>query len=548
MEKPSHEDILKKISLLEDEMAILKNKNLSCLEEIRLQNDQIRNLRAILDVTTHRTWMLTFKTHELFLSPHFYLMLGYEPYEFPVTYEMWLSLIHPDDIYKAKNITEKCLENDVERHDEEIRMRTKAGYYLWINSKVQMVERDERGEAVRIIGYYEDISERKSAEERLRWQLAMNMALAGLSGSIISHTYTIADIAAIVLEYSKMLTDSEIGYVSEIDPFTGDNIIHSFTNMLIKGYQIGGEVKRKIYPRLPDGTYPELWGRALNTKEFFYTNEPSLHDQSFGIPDMDAPIRRFLSVPVLLDSKLVGQITLANPQKDYMENDLVTVRRLASLYAIAINRFRSDEQLIISLQEKEVLLKELHHRVKNNMQVISSLLALQSRKIDDQKYRQLFQESQNRIHAMALIHEKLYHSKDISRVDFARYLLELTQHLFYSYSVNRQQIQLNIQVMNIYLSIDEAVPCAMIINELVSNSLKHAFSDDRKGEICISLVKRDDNRHVLTVKDDGIGIRQDVDLAKTESLGMQIVHSLTRQLKGSIDINDLNGTTVVISF
>jgi two-component sensor histidine kinase len=263
----------------------------------------------------------------------------------------------------------------------------------------------------------------------------------------------------------------------------------------------------------------------------------------------DAPrYGRLLSVPVIFGNEPVGEIGVVDASHDYNDEDLLVVRRLASLYAMAINRLRSEQQLNNSLREKEILIKELHHRVKNNLQVISSLLSLQMRRVDDERYRSLFQESQNRIHAMALVHEKLYHSEIMTKIDFGKYINELTQHLFYSYNINRHLVRLDLDVKEVFLGIDVAVPCAMIVNELISNSLKHAFPGGRKGTISVTLSLAEGGKHLLAVSDDGIGMPGDFDPGKTDSLGMQIVHSLARQIRGTIDISRGEGTRVSIVF
>jgi two-component sensor histidine kinase len=253
-------------------------------------------------------------------------------------------------------------------------------------------------------------------------------------------------------------------------------------------------------------------------------------------------------LPVLFDNKVVGQIALANAPRDYTDNDLIVVRRLGSLYAMAINRMRNEDRLKDSLHEKEVLIKELHHRVKNNLQVVSSLLALQARKVEDPKYRAYFEESKNRIHAMALVHEKLYHSEDMAKIDFSSYLNDLTRYLFYTYNTNRQLVLLRLDVKDIHLGIDAAVPCAMIINELVSNSLKHGFPAGRSGELSVSLNKDAGGKHTLSVNDTGVGVPPSFNIRTSGSLGMQIVQSLTKQIRGTIEIDGSRGMRVEIIF
>jgi PAS domain S-box-containing protein len=418
---------------------------------------------------------------------------------------------------------------------------------VWTESLLGF-QRDKAGRPRSIVGITRDISERKAASERLRGQLALNMALAGLAGSIISRSFSLADIASIVLEYARVLTDSEHGFVTEIDPVTGDNTVLSTTKM--PGAESPG-ILYKMPGGAPDGagrTYPGIWGHVLNTRQPFFTNDPARHPAWHDMRD-DAPrYGRLLSVPVIFGNEPVGEIGVVDASHDYTDDDLLVVRRLASLYAMAINRLRSEQQLNNSLREKEILIKELHHRVKNNLQVISSLLSLQMRRVDDERYRSLFQESQNRIHAMALVHEKLYHSEIMTRIDFGKYINELTQHLFYSYNINRHLVRLDLDVKEVFLGIDVAVPCAMIVNELISNSLKHAFPDGRKGIISVTLSLAEGGKHLLAVSDDGIGMPGDFDPGKTDSLGMQIVHSLARQIRGTIDISRGEGTRVSIVF
>ncbi|MDZ7270913.1 MAG: PAS domain-containing protein [candidate division KSB1 bacterium] len=210
-------------------------------------------------------------------------------------------------------------------------------------------------------------------------------------------------------------------------------------------------------------------------------------------------------------------------------------------------RNRAMEKLTASLKEKEVLLKEIHHRVKNNMQVISSMLRLQAGYIQDPQALELFQESQNRVKSMALIHEKLYQSQDLARIDFADYLRNLTSHLFRSYS-GRPDVTLNVEVGDVHLSVETGIPCGLIVNELVSNALKHAFPGGRSGQITVSL-QRNNGTYVLSVKDDGVGFPKDVDFRNTPSLGLQLVNTLTTQLEGSVElISNGVGTEFRIQF
>jgi two-component sensor histidine kinase/CheY-like chemotaxis protein len=233
--------------------------------------------------------------------------------------------------------------------------------------------------------------------------------------------------------------------------------------------------------------------------------------------------------------------------------DLLSLRR--GLYAyrreleieIAL-KTQYAEKIEKSLKEKEVMLKEIHHRVKNNLQVISSLLSLQSRHIKDKEALELFNDSRSRIYSMSLIHERLYQSKDLARIDFAGYVRTLTRSLFRSYRVNPNDIKLNIEIKDVFLNVNAGIPCGLIINELVTNSLKHGFPDGRRGEIQIGLYERKKGEFTLNVRDNGIGLPEDLDFRNTESLGMHIVLSLVEQLEGTIELDSGEGTSFTIGF
>lgn len=194
------------------------------------------------------------------------------------------------------------------------------------------------------------------------------------------------------------------------------------------------------------------------------------------------------------------------------------------------------------------MLREIHHRVKNNMQIISSLLRLQSRQIKNRKILDNFNVGQNRIRSMALIHESLYQSRDLAKINFSDYIKRLTTHLLSIYRVGMERIRMNVDVRDVYLDINRAIPCGLIINELVSNSLKHAFPDGKKGEIGVIMSTDKRGRCTLVIKDTGVGFPKDLDFHKTETLGMQLVTDLVSQLEGRINLKREGGTEFRIVF
>ena len=211
-------------------------------------------------------------------------------------------------------------------------------------------------------------------------------------------------------------------------------------------------------------------------------------------------------------------------------------------------RALAEERIKTSLREKEALLKEIHHRVKNNLQVVSSLLGLQSRSVADPEMRKMFRESQNRIHSMALLHECLYQSENLSQVSLPDYIRELAAHLFHSYGVAPERIHLRTNLDRLALNLDAAVPCGLIVNELVSNSLKYAFPDGREGEIRIELRETRHGVTQLVVADNGVGLRSDLDWTTTKSLGLRLVRTLAQQLGAKIEVISQQGTEVQVTF
>jgi PAS domain S-box-containing protein len=222
-------------------------------------------------------------------------------------------------------------------------------------------------------------------------------------------------------------------------------------------------------------------------------------------------------------------------------------RLITSIIRDVSDRRQAEERLKSSLREKEVLLKEIHHRVKNNLQITSSLLKLQSNYIRDPDAQEMFAESQNRIRSMALVHEKLYQAQDLSRIDVADYAHSLSLLLFRSYGVDRSLIELVVRAEKVLLPIDLAVPCGLILNELVSNCLKHAFPAGRAGRVVIS-IERQGERVSIDVDDDGVGLPPDVVVDDTETLGLQLVRTLARQLRAELGFERANGTHVRFAF
>jgi two-component sensor histidine kinase len=225
-------------------------------------------------------------------------------------------------------------------------------------------------------------------------------------------------------------------------------------------------------------------------------------------------------------------------------------KRFQVLYNDITDRKQAEEQLHASLQEKELLLREVHHRVKNNMQVISGLLDLPAALSGNQERRKMFHESQSRIHAMSLVHEKLYGSKDFARIDLAAYVKTLSQDLFQTYKIHPGKIDLIIQTDgDVYVDINKAIPCGLILNELISNALKHAFPGDRHSELQIIIRGMKNTEIEIVIRDNGLGLPDDVDIHQPLSVGLYLVKGLVKsQLDGKMEVRRDAGTEVRIKF
>ncbi len=204
-------------------------------------------------------------------------------------------------------------------------------------------------------------------------------------------------------------------------------------------------------------------------------------------------------------------------------------------------------ELLATLQEKELLLREIHHRVKNNLQIISSLLNLQIPYIKDEQSIEFFKESQNRVKSISMVHEKLYQSKNLDKIDFGEYISNIVTNLFQTYDVNPDIIEYNSNLDNINLNIETSIPCGLIITELITNSIKHAFLNGRKGKIMVKLYFEDE-KFILLINDNGIGFPEDLDIKNTETLGLQLVDLLVDQLDGTVELNRKKGTEFKIEF
>lgn len=287
------------------------------------------------------------------------------------------------------------------------------------------------------------------------------------------------------------------------------------------------------------GYYPEI-GKSMRSSKT--VTHHSLWDEKYASAFQGKQVE-FISERVRKNgSKIIRQIILY-PIKD-SKNNVMEISGIG--FDITENKL-NEEKITLSLKEKDILLKEVHHRVKNNMQVISSILNLQSSYVKDTYALNLLKECQNRIKSMAFIHESLYQAKNFESVNFSEYITTLTKNLVHTYSINTKKVKLILTLDNLFLSLDASIPCGLIVNEIVSNSLKYAFPNNRDGIIFVNL-KVVKNKVIIEVGDNGIGIPESVDVKNTQTLGLQLVDTLVEQINGTLILNRNKGTVFSIEF
>jgi len=267
-------------------------------------------------------------------------------------------------------------------------------------------------------------------------------------------------------------------------------------------------------------------------------------------------VRAFVHLPVHHSEDTRGLLRFEAPMpRSWSGNEIINMTEASQFLSVTIknafidrSRTETERRTSASLREKETLLKEIHHRVKNNLQVVHSLLNLQSDQLNDSRAIEIFGMTQNRINSMALIHDQLYHSDELAWIDFEQYAETLVSSIVHSYATGEQAVETVMEIGDVRLDLDTAIPCGLIVNELVSNAFKYAFSADRPGKITVGMKQNGDGKGVLRIADNGVGIPEELDITDTESMGMQLVHIFTEQLEGEIALERNGGTSFTITF
>jgi PAS domain S-box-containing protein len=390
----------------------------------------------------------------------------------------------------------------------------------WFHNVSRVPKDDE--DSFDLIGIMLDVSERKEAEEAIR------QANEELERRVQERTSEL-------VEAERSATEARSRYqelVEGLDAIVWEAFPQTLTFIFVSNqteYILG-------YPASQWTENPRFWKNIIHPD------------------DRDRIIRKFSEIePSTEDRELEYRVITADGRVIWMNNIIGLYRpsgehneRLRGIMIDITERKQMESLLKKSVAEKDLLLKEIHHRVKNNLQIISSLLNLQKNYVSSTECRNVLDESQNRVHSMALIHEKLYQTDNLNQIHFADYIIDLSSFLFRSYGVDPNRVKLSVN-SEAFLNIDTAIPCGLIVSELVSNALKYAFPKRDTGAISIE-TKQGDGVFELKVQDDGVGFPENLDFRNTQSLGMRLVNTLAKQLQGKIEMNRSPGTMFRILF
>lgn len=307
--------------------------------------------------------------------------------------------------------------------------------------------------------------------------------------------------------------------------------------------------KNQVMDLMPDNS---ICGYVIKNGEPILVNE-ALREEltaSGEIVQSGFPSKIWMGVPLKQHGKVVGVVAVRsyNDPNLYAQSDLDVLTFVSEEIALAIDQKRADDQIKQDLEEKEILIKEVHHRVKNNMQIISSMLKLQSRYIEDESALDLFKNSQNRVRSMALIHERIYRSKDLASVDFGEYVDSLLRSLIINFEITSAKIKLDINCHDVSVKMDQAIPLGLIVNELISNALKHGFKDGQHGHLRVHFTRLENNEYKLLVGNSGIINPEEINFENPDTLGLQLVKALTKQLHGKIKCEYEDETRFIITF
>ncbi|MFI5144591.1 MAG: PAS domain S-box protein [Ignavibacteria bacterium] len=517
-------------------------------ESLRKSEERLRHYAQTVPDVLYQLDMVNKKYD--FLSPSLEKMLGYPLQEaLDNPYAFTEKVMHPDDMIKTQKALMDFINNGPtdKPFEAEARMYRKDGRMIWVRDIIRFSWTN--GAIISASGIMSNISERKRAEEleKLRneqiiTQQAALFEMSKFTATELANSLRIinnlvvktvdADRTAIWLFNEDKTQINCLDLVSVKDK-------HKAPGMVLKGPKYNDFFEFILSEKdnfvLCGQSFP-----AIEEFEKEYFNAFGTNSSIFAKIRHHGAITGFICVESLNKST-----------NDWTREQIDFILSTTSIIAIALEsdeRQKAEQETLKSLKDKELLLREIHHRVKNNLAVISSLLYLQSQKTTNKQVLDSLTESQLRVKSMVLVHEKLYRSKDLSSINYSEYIESLTSSLFRTYEFDSKRISLEMNVKEIYLDTDSASSVGLIINELISNSIKHAFPGERDGKITIDFGETGVGFYTLIVRDDGVGLPPGFDFQNTDTLGLKLVSTLVEQIDGTLEIENKKGSSFKIKF
>ncbi|MDO9626600.1 MAG: histidine kinase N-terminal 7TM domain-containing protein [Methanobacteriaceae archaeon] len=447
----------------------------------------------------------------------------------------------PEDRQELLNqIKEK---GEVDHYEVRLRNDLNDTFYVSINAHLR---HNKKGEIIGVEGSLRDISEQKRIEKEMEYRLELESLLMDISKNFINKKPEMVDDAI-----NEAL--QKIGEFKQVD--------RSYLFQLNPDGNLLSNTHEWCAPHIE----PQIDNLQNLEKPFFrwslgkLKSKGQIHIKSVkNLPDEAKFERKLLlskdtqsmtAVAMKFHGKVLGYVgfDMVKMEMDCNKGDIDLLILMGEIFTNLLEKRYTEENMEKSIKEKEVLLREIHHRVKNNMQIVSSLLNLQANFEEEEKVQKVLRESQNRIRSMSIVHEKLYQSTSLSEIEFGSYLQQLIKDIFLSYTVSPEKIRPIIDAEDIYINLDTAIPLGLIVNELLTNSIKYAFKGRDTGTLKINFNKIDDE-FILKVSDDGVGLGPDVDIDSTKTLGLQLVKSLSTQLDADLKIDGTKGTSFTFKF
>ncbi|MEO8512569.1 MAG: PAS domain S-box protein [Ignavibacteria bacterium] len=474
-------------------------------EKIRLSEEKFRAVAESMPAQ-----VVIFQDNKfVYANPYSEKITGYKTDE--ILKKNFWDLIHDDYMDIAKERGQKRLLGEMVPDNYEMKIYTKSKEQKWLSYSARVI--DFNGKKA-VLGIAVDITESKKNQDKIRlseekYRNFVKQSSEGIFRMEFNRPVSI-----------KLAADEQVQLIKE-------SVFIAECN----------DVFARMYDEKPE----DILGKNINYLK--YQNR-----------DVPSRILKFIMSDYNVIDDEVSEFDPEGRERNFVVNisGVIEDDLLTSIWGVQRNiteKKKTDESIKRSLKEKDILLKEIHHRVKNNLQIVTSLLKLQSGYVKDEKIKQLFRESQNRVQSMSLIHQKLYQAKDLAHIDFKEYIETVTTHLQHSYGILEDRVKIRIDVTKMIMSIDNAIPAGLIINELVSNSLKHAFPEGRSGNIFISAAYDEfNNEYWLLIRDDGIGFTEKIDFENSTSFGLKLVDTLVKQLDGMIEIVFKGGSEFRIHF